>query len=61
MSAQEERNLQEVLHKEQLAELEAENRRLKASEELLHDIQLKFLEAKIQLDKQKAVLHTHTH
>jgi chromosome segregation ATPase len=49
----EEKNVQEALHKEQIAELETENRRLKIAEETLHEIQLKFLETQIQLNHQK--------
>jgi hypothetical protein len=51
----EEKNVQEALHKEQIAELEAENRRLKVVEQTLHDLQLKYLEVQIQLNHQKAV------
>jgi len=52
----EEKNVQEALHKEQIAELETENRRLKIAEETLHEIQLKFLETQIQLNHQKEVI-----
>lgn len=52
----EEKSLQEAADKERINELEVENRRLKAYEDSVTEIQLKFYELKYLLENERKVI-----